>query len=297
MALAQTIKPQKLQKLPPEISESSGLVFLNDSILISHNDGGNNATIFLLKWKQPMVQINFPEFRNHDWEEACMMNNQLLIGDFGNNCNCRHNLSVLRFDTVHVNSEISFIPDGRCAFSFSDQTEFPPSESNFNFDCEAMTTVAVKLFLFSKNNSDHGSGFTKMYLLDEQKDSSMAMLTDSFYLNAPITAACNITGTDTVLLMSYFGLYVGTIDTENQFQLFGTLGWNRLTQKEAICYSDEGIIFLTDEKHFNGGNLYALPWQLVKSKLSYCKVIDQHLSLHQKLMRMKYHLVINLASL
>ena len=41
MVNAQVLRPKTICKLPNEISESSGLVVLNDSIFITHNDSGN----------------------------------------------------------------------------------------------------------------------------------------------------------------------------------------------------------------------------------------------------------------
>ena len=274
MVDAQVLRPKTICKLPKEIRESSGLVVLNDSIFITHNDGGNLPQLFQLKSDGIFTLQIFSSLKNHDWEEACMMNNELLIGDFGNNCNCRNNLSVLRFKMLMDSSgKILFQPDGDCHFHFSDQKNFPPSKSNFNFDCEAMCVVNGELFLFSKNMSMPSDGFTKIYRLNPFTDSTEALLVDSMYLNAPVTGACSIANTDSVLLMSYFGLFECNVNNQDHFSLYKSFTWNHFSQKEAIAVS-ENQIYLTDEKHF-GGKLYHLSIDQL-NKNSHSKKILHH---------------------
>ena len=266
----QNIKPYKIYSLPLNVDESSGLIFINENLLVTHNDSRNPADLYFLESNGKSYSQHFPELVNHDWEEACYRFPDLYVGDFGNNCNCRQDLSVLHFvQYTDSTGKILFEFKNKISFNYSDQTNFPPGKSNFNFDCEAMILQNNSLVLFSKNKSIQGTGFTKIYSLDLNQTSTTAHLLDSIFTKEAITAAAVSNSGDTILLMGYFSLInLKVMDSvDYKFDFINQFFWKTLTQKEAICIGTNNQIFMTDERHGVGGNLYTLSWQTLQQHM------------------------------
>src|SRR3989338_305548 len=75
-------------QLPKELKEDSGWVFVNDTTLIAHNDGGNEAILYVL---------------NLDFEALPTDGKtHLYLGDFGNNNNDRPDLAVYKLNIQEV---------------------------------------------------------------------------------------------------------------------------------------------------------------------------------------------------
>jgi hypothetical protein len=90
-----------------------------------------------------------------------------------------------------------------------------------------------------------------------------AQLIDSFCLHEPVTGAAISPDGKTVVLLTYFSLWIFSDFSGSHFfsgksfhfQLKG------FTQKEAVCFANEQDLFITDEKHFGkGGKLYKIDW-------------------------------------
>jgi hypothetical protein len=197
---------------------------------------------------------------NHDWEDLTSDSANLYIGDFGNNNNLRQQLLVYKIRKVEARDSDHLIGQ-TIAFKYSDQKQFPPPPSNWNFDCEAFFQHNDSLYLFSKNVSNPNDGYTKMYRLPDQPGNYTAELIDSFYLNEPNTSADISPDGKTVVLLTYFSLWVFKDFPGNNF--FGgkvfQFRFKGLTQKEAICFVNDHQLFMTDERHYGkGGKLYSL---------------------------------------
>jgi hypothetical protein len=149
----------------------------------------------------------------------------------------------------------------KISFSYPDQKEFPPPPSNWNFDCEAFFHLGDSLYLFSKNNSNPNDDFTKLYCLPDHEGNFLAQLIDSFQLNEPVTSADISADGKTVVLLTYFSLWIFKDFPANNFfagKVF-QFPFKRLTQKEAICFVNDHELFMTDERHFGkGGKLYKI---------------------------------------
>ena len=63
-------KTQKIARLPEIVTESSGLIFYNDSLLITHNDSGDKPVLYVVNLKGKLVhQVVINNANNVDWED------------------------------------------------------------------------------------------------------------------------------------------------------------------------------------------------------------------------------------
>jgi len=97
--IGQSKSPRKF-RLPAELREVSGLVVTSADSLWWHNDGGNNAELFLTNGRGEIQSaINLPTIINQDWEDLTHDDQgRLFIGDFGDNRRVRSQLQVYRYD-------------------------------------------------------------------------------------------------------------------------------------------------------------------------------------------------------
>jgi hypothetical protein len=93
----------------------------------------------------------------------------------------------------------------------------------------------------------------------------MAELIDSFNIGEPVTGADISSDGKTVVLLTYFSLWVFTDFSDGHF-FNGNATQFRLkgyTQKEGICFTTANKLFIADEKRFvTGGKIYALDLNL-----------------------------------
>src|SRR5580765_6062131 len=144
---------------------------------------------------------------------------------------------------------------GRITFHYPDQKQFPPPPSNWNFDCEAFFHRGDSLYLFSKNLSNPNDGYSKMYRLPDKTGDYKAELIDSIYLNEPVTSADISPDGKTIVLLTYFSLWVFRDFIGSNF--FGgkvfQFPLKGFTQKEAVCFAGDHNLLITDERHFGKG--------------------------------------------
>ncbi|MEO5673087.1 MAG: hypothetical protein ABIQ74_00435 [Chitinophagales bacterium] len=256
-------------RLPKMIHESSGLVCTDSGIIWTINDHGDNK-LFAINPSAGFQSddIRFIEVLNithHDWEDLAKGESEnIYIGDFGNNLNRRQDFAIYKINltgyiSCKTSDSLPAVTAELISFHYPDQTQFPPEPANWNFDCEAFFHLGDSLYLFSKNVSNHNNGFTKIYRLSDQPGAYIADLVDSFCLNEPVTGADVSADGKTVVLLTYFSLWFLKEFSGNDF--FGgkilQLPLRGLTQKEAVCFSNDRELFITDERHYGkGGKLY-----------------------------------------
>lgn len=149
--------------LSDELKEISGLVFLNDTILIAHNDGGNAAKLFLLNLKGEILnKINISNAKNVDWEDITGDESYIYIGDIGNNLNKRKDLTIYRIRKTEMLAKDSINAESM-TISYADQINFPPDDAHKNFDSECLISAFGDLWIFSKNRTVPFDGTCKVY--------------------------------------------------------------------------------------------------------------------------------------
>ena len=192
--------PIIISDLTDGLSENSGLLFLNNSIY-SINDGGNSTIINELAQNGSVVRdIFIDSVLNIDWEAITESENELFIGDFGNNGGLRTNLKILRIDKNHV-LQNDTVQSSSINYYYPDQSSFTNQLNNNNFDCEAFVYYQDSLHLFTKGWENL---YTKHYVIPiNSSDSVVAILRDSMFVDGLITDASIDLQTGNLLLLGY----------------------------------------------------------------------------------------------
>lgn len=254
---------KKLGKLPNELKEISGLELFNDTLLIGINDGGNEACLYLINFNGKIVRsIEVQNAQNVDWEDLAIdqKNELLYIGDFGNNNNSRKNLCVYEVSTKGLLNKSSVIAK-KMPFNYPEQKNIPSAKKERYFDCEAMTFINGKLYLFTKSNSKPYRGTSKVYIFDFQEKSFMHLydieLGNQGYFQNSITAADFHDGLLYISTYSYIYIFK---PQNGSLEKVRKISYARLTQKESLVVLNAREILVADEKSpiFVGQNIYKI---------------------------------------
>ncbi len=249
---------KKIGRLPKEVVESSGLALYSD-LFITHPDSGNPPKLWGVKYpfdvdKPINGEINLPpNVENIDWEDLAQDDQEnLYIGDFGNNDNNRKDLSIIKLNLLENKFEL-------IEFNYPDQKEFPPKKNREkNYNCEAMLWAKGNLYLFSKNS---GNKNVKMYKLPDTPGNYEAEIVDVLRLPLQITGADISHDGQFVALLSYGKvlLYRTGYNKEGTLKLtpFNCKQFTKSGQSEAIVFLDEENLIITNEK----GKVY---WMYIK---------------------------------
>ena len=150
----QNITIEPIVVLPDEIKETSGLIFINDRI-ITHNDDGA-PLLYELDPDNGIIsrKLFIDGASNVDWEDLCIDQQFMYIGDFGNSHGTRKDLRIYR---VSLDNYFQSTNDTLAAdiiqFAYSDQTNFD-DDTRTNFDAAAMVSFGDSLYVFTKNWGD-----------------------------------------------------------------------------------------------------------------------------------------------
>ncbi len=275
-SLSQTLKVetlqgdilQKLAPLPIALSEVSGLLYLNDSILLMHNDSDRGSFLYFVTREGGIKSVKkIQQTPNYDWEDITSDDKFIYIGDIGNNQNRRKKLQIYKINKSSLFEE-SNIYSEKIEFFYEDQTEFPPPETNFRFDAEALVAYQDSLLIFTKNRSNPYDGFLYVYSIPKKPGNYKAILKNKIFLggnnaiNNCITGAAINTEKQLLILLSYDKIWIfPSITNSNLFtKIIYQINLNHLSQKEAICFDSKGNLIIADEKShsFLGGDLYEL---------------------------------------
>lgn len=264
--LAQSVTVVPVTVLPNAIAETSGLERTAPNRFWSHNDSGNQPNIFAFDTSGTLIKtITLTNATNVDWEDLAQGDNgDFYIGDFGNNNNDRSAANGTPL-TIYVIPP----PDGitgntttaqSIVFEYQDR-DFNAPSNNHNFDMEAFFFFNDSLHLFSKNRTNPTTGFTKHYILPAVPGNYTAMLVDSFNNGGNMITSADIAPhKNTVALLAYNAIYLYDCFSGSKFLSTGhfTSINIALTQKEAILFSTDDKVYITDE-YFNstiGQKLY-----------------------------------------
>lgn len=259
MSKSQAITTTVIGALPSVASESSGLDYNGSASFWTHNDGFGDNHLYKVNFSGTLTQtITITGATNYDWEDLTHDANwdHMFIGDFGNN-NCdRTNLCVYRIP--YPRTGVVTAAAEAINFSYPDQQRFPSPW--MNFDVEAFCHFNGNLYLFTKTDGS-AVGYTKMYRIPDNPGTYVATLVDSFYTNDRTTSAdINPDGTALVLISNSHIHVFKNFSGDNFFngqhtQINISGSW---TQKEAVTFTSDNEIYLTDENSGSGNNLYYL---------------------------------------
>ncbi len=249
------VELKRIGYLDKKLNESSGIVYENSNSLWTINDGGNSATLYNIDSTGKIIrEIDIPDSKNRDWESITLGNNgYLYIGDFGNNNNSREDLVIYRIKFYEILGNDKLDVD-KIEFSYDDQDDFPPKDSEMKFDCEAMVAMNDSIFLITKNRSKPYDGKVHIYGLRGDKGKHKARKLSTYDTHSKsmyyswITDACFYN--NDLLLLSHNRFYRiknFKLDPYNTPKLI-EYKLNHFSQKEAICAGGNGELYVTDEK-------------------------------------------------
>ena len=261
------IDPIFISTMPTQVDESSGLARTGPNSIWTHNDTDNDARIFNLDNSGNFLeQLELTGLNPVDFEDVCfdgLIN--FYVGDFGNNLNDRTDLKVYKIPNPDL-LDISASPEV-INFSLSDQSQFPPSGTQLNFDIEAMVYSNENLHLFSRNRTDPFNGLIKHYKLNPTPGTQVAELQGTYFGNLSENHS-GITGADIsqdgsrLVLLSNSALFTFTeFDADDFFGGIQTYNFfSENTSKEGITFVDNCNVRISEESYTNGdlGNFYSL---------------------------------------
>jgi hypothetical protein len=251
------------------LPENSGLEF-TDGRLWAMEDSGNPSQLYAIDTATGAIlqTVVVDNVTNVDWEDITADKEYIYVGDFGNNNGTRTNLKILRIkkSEIGTNSDVT-ISSEAILFEYADQTDFS-SNSNTNFDCEAMVSIGDSLYLFTKNRGD---AKTRVYALPKVVNQTFALQPlVTINVEGMITAADYDSASKTIMLLGYGGFDINPFlyeikgvqpqpfsSTSEKRTLISNniLGW----QTEGLAFIDSGNIFISNEyTSFVRASLYRL---------------------------------------
>jgi hypothetical protein len=155
-----TYSMEKINLLPKETVESSGIIFF-DSLVWTFNDGGHDPVLFGLDIHSCNIikEIELTEAKNIDWEDITQDASSVYIGDIGNNWGNRKDLCIYKISksALYHHKKKKEIKVHKIKFYYPDQTRFTYKFEDTPFDCEALVCAGDSLLLFTKDWKSHKS--------------------------------------------------------------------------------------------------------------------------------------------
>ncbi len=256
-AFAQTESPELITNLDSEVSETSGIIIYNDK-LWTHNDSGGEAKLYQLDTVNGSV-VSVKVIRNsenYDWEDICIDENYLYIGDFGNNEGNRESLQIYKVLLSGLDDEMSDTINSELISFTYDPSVYPETKksNNTDFDCEAMIAKGDSLYLFSKNWI---SKTCYLYSIPKIPGNYIAERLDTLNTTGLICGADYNPETNTVCLIGYvYGVPAPSIffllsGFENNDFFGGTIVRYELNlngyQTEGSFFRDNKRVWITNE--------------------------------------------------
>ena len=197
------------QQLPLEtalantIKESSGLLFINNT-LITHNDSGGSNVLYEVDIVDGSIlrTVSITNATNVDWEDIAADDTYIYIGDIGNNFGSRIDLKVYRIlitDFFNANSVTADIIN----YSYFDQVDFTPNPGpvfTTDYDAEALISFNGKLYIFTKQWTSQRSSVYELPITPGTYELNPIDTIDS---NGLVTGASRNTTNSAVLLSGY----------------------------------------------------------------------------------------------
>lgn len=248
------------------IQESSGLVF-TDGKLWTHNDSGGLPAIYRVDTANAQITqtVHITNFSNTDWEDICADSNYIYVGDFGNNDGNRTNLKIVKIDKSAIGtSSVAYVTATSVNFSYADQTSYA-TNSNTNFNCEAMVSINGSLYIFTKN---HGDLKTRCYQLPKTPGNYTVSPLFTFNSAGLVTGASYNAFSKEITLIGYLPnhnysfLWVFNNFTGNNF-ISGNkrrieIGSSQKWQTEGVAYINSNRLFVSCETNVVSCSLYTI---------------------------------------
>ena len=258
--LSAQIQPEFIGNLPALITEASGLQCPTPGLCFTFNDSNDDSRIYRVDENGQFIsQLVIQGVIQEDFEDIAYSNDgRLFIGDFGNNSNNRQDLRI------HILTDYSgsvTVP-ATIEFTYEDQTDFPPSDSDLNYDVEAMIHWQDSLFLFTRNRTNPYNGLTKIYSLCDEAGSQTAFLRGEVFgnlseLHNSITAADISPSGNRIVWLTRGSIFLFTSPSNNLSTETPTYNFFSISRNyEGVSFIDDCNLLLVEEGELAG--IYAL---------------------------------------
>ncbi|WP_235298913.1 hypothetical protein [Portibacter marinus] len=249
-----SISVQRYATMPKAASECSGIVQMNDEWIIL-NDGSFGPRLLRLSkdGQDSLGIIEIPEVTNKDWEAIAIYEDEIIIGDVGNNLGNRKDLRIYHIDQKTRKLKHTVPID------YPDQVTFDVKKHDF--DCEAMIILDGQYYLFSKNRSKNKTKVYSAPLLTNN-----LVLIDSISLEGMVTDAAYHAESKTFVLTCYevgLGGFKNSLalverNAEGKFRTTNIFNLKPAEQIEAIVQIEGNQFLVGSESGFlgNGRHLY-----------------------------------------
>jgi len=232
-------------QLDQTIKESSGVLFVQDTLLITHGDSGNPPILYVTNIQGNLKKrIYIKDVHNLDWEAIACDKKHVYVADIGNNTLQRQQFSIYRIP-LDLTKDTLF-PDKKIVYVYSDQKSYPKHR---NHDAEAMLYIEPYFYIFTKN---YGVKGTDVYKVDSRKDSVQAATWIAHsYLDSYVTDVAYNPQKREIALLTYGFVYIYQTQLDSNLFKNATLTVRlRIppSQTEAITYSNDSTLFITNEK-------------------------------------------------
>ena len=260
--IAQNATTVSVIQLSDSISETSGLIFINNKI-ITHNDSGDGPYLYEIDTLTGNVlrTVYISGATSIDWEDICVDNSYIYVGDFGNNLGTRTDLAILKINiNAFFNTPNDTVNCETINFNFASQTSFVSSQYTTNYDVEAMCSVGDSLIIFSKN---WGNSKTNYYSIPKNAGSYAVESRGEINTNGLVTGAvynginneivlCGYTFSEPFLIrISNFSAYNFSSGLIQRFTLNVTTS---SIQVEGITNFNNQGYYLSSEVHSSGNS-------------------------------------------
>lgn len=250
-----TRSPISSFELSEEVKETSGLIVW-DSLVWTHNDhsdtrlfGLNGATGEIIR----VVDLGVGD--NNDWESITQDENNIYIGDFGNNTGSRDDLHILMVEKASLFSGFPHIDT--IWFSYSNQLDMNPVGSEAtDFDCEAFVVSEDSIYLFTKQWLSAG---TAVYVLPKSPGIHTAVFKEHYDIQGLVTDATYLAPENLLVLCGYTPLLSPFLDLLRDFNNHDFFSGNikrvnislPFHQVEGLATENGRYFYLSNEKYGN----------------------------------------------
>lgn len=257
---------KELYSLPKKLKEVSGITYFpKNNLIYTLEDSGNKNAIYALNSDGKLAKtIIITNATNVDWEDITKdKNDNIYIGDFGNNDNERKDLCIYKVAKNELDKDMA-VAEYKVSFSYPEQTEFPPKKKEMFYDVEGFFEHGNYFYLFTKNRSKNFDGTVFIYKILNAAGTQKATRIGEFktcdnYNHCVLTSATISPDGKKVVVLSHdkivlFKDFKGDLfhkGTQTEIKL------DHFSQKEAIVFKDNSTLLIADEKTNKvGGNVY-----------------------------------------
>ena len=238
-------------ELPSSVYETSGLERVENN-LITLNDSGNQPLLYYLNESgELIIERNFSQLQNNDWEDLTVDDEYIYIADIGNNFDTRKNLRIIKAPLDSADNSFEIIN-----FYYPEQEDFS-FKQNSKYDAEGIISVKNKLLIFTKNRAKK---ITEIYKLPKNPGNYKAELIGEINIESIVTGADYNKKLKLLVLTStkdFNEYYIHRIKNFNISKLKNLkIGTFKIpigkTQVESIKIIDKNNFWITSEAEFMG---------------------------------------------